>query len=176
MSVRRFADAAWASPLRTFEAADEEAAAATLYGIAEGAARAACEAWPGPVEVLGTGALAEVVRALLAERGRDAGGPGRPAAIVDTPGDAAALRAALGRLDDLGSLVLAAPPADTLDLDLYPDIHVRGLRIHGVAPARELVREASERGFHQRFLDLAHAAVPAGAPPPAAARWLEITG
>jgi threonine dehydrogenase-like Zn-dependent dehydrogenase len=100
--------------------------------MSEELARRAADAVPagaGPVEVLGDGPLAALVRGLV---GDDRAGR-RPAAIVDTTGDPAELEGALRRLDDLGTLVLAGPPPpEPLALDLYGDLHVRGLTIVGV--------------------------------------------
>ena len=80
-------------------------------------------------EVVGTGALADALRARL----RAPGSP--PAAIADTTGDPAAIADALARVDDLGTVVLAGPPPDgPVALDLYADLHVRGLTLIGVAP------------------------------------------
>ena len=79
-------------------------------------------------EVVGAGALADALRARL----RAPGTP--PAAIVDTTGDPAALADALARVDDLGTVVLAGPPpGEPVALDLYADLHVRGLTLIGVA-------------------------------------------
>jgi len=83
-----------------------------------------------PVEVLGTGALADELRKTL---GRTAGGT--PAAVVDTTGDPERIADALRRLDELGVLVLAGPtPSGPLTMDLYSDLHVRGLTVVGVPP------------------------------------------
>ena len=83
-----------------------------------------------PVEVLGEGAAAAQLREAL---GRP--GDGRPAVVVDTTGDPARIADALERLDDLGTLVLAGPtPSGPVPLDLYSDLHVRGLTVVGVPP------------------------------------------
>lgn len=95
------------------------------------AAVAAAASGPLPVEVTGAGELAAAIRAEL--------GPGepateeRPGTIVETTGAAAEIQAALARVRDLGLVVLAAAPAaDAADLDLYADLHVRGLTVVGV--------------------------------------------
>jgi threonine dehydrogenase-like Zn-dependent dehydrogenase len=55
--------------------------------------------------------------------------------IVDTTGDPDAIADATRSLADLGTLVLAGEThGGTLAIDLYPDVHVRGLRMVGVAP------------------------------------------
>lgn len=98
----------------------------------------------GLVEVTGDGELATEVRGALAavtdSQPRNAGRPaGAPACIVDTTGQPEVIEAALTRLADLGLLVLAGPVSE-LALDLYPDVHVRGLRLVGIEPLKN--REA----------------------------------
>jgi threonine dehydrogenase-like Zn-dependent dehydrogenase len=84
----------------------------------------------GGVEVVGTGPLAHELRARLGTRARV---EGRPDAVVDTTGTTAALVAALARVADLGTVVLAAPQdPDEVPLDLYPDLHLRGLVLLGL--------------------------------------------
>jgi len=87
----------------------------------------------GSVEVLGDGAFARALRARLGT-GIPPAGDARPAVVVETSGDAAALGAALARVDDLGTVVLAGPVAgaEPVALDLYADLHVRGLTLVGV--------------------------------------------
>lgn len=95
------------------------------------AIRAAVPSGATPVEVTGTGAFADSIRSALASDGT--GRP--PAVIIDTTGDPATIVAALRRLDDLGTLVLAGPaPAEPVDMDLYADLHVRGLTVVGIGP------------------------------------------
>jgi hypothetical protein len=101
-------------------------AAALVGALAEG---------EGRVEVVGSGTLADELRLLLGERVRPAVPEARPEVIIDTTGEALALIAALERVDDLGTVVLAGPvPSRSLDLDLYTDLHVRGLVLVGVPP------------------------------------------
>ena len=86
----------------------------------------------GLVEVVGTSALADEVRRLLGERIRLPRADERPTAIIETTGEPAALETALQRVDDLGTVVLAGPlPTRPLALDLYSDLHVRGLTLVG---------------------------------------------
>ena len=103
--------------------------------MSEDLARRVANAIPagaGPVEVLGDGPLAELLRHTL---GSDDASR-RPSVVVDTTGDAAELERALRRVDDLGIVVLAGPPpSEPLALDLYGDLHVRGLTVVGVAEA-----------------------------------------
>lgn len=89
----------------------------------------------GLVEVVGTGPLAQEVRRRLGERVRRGHPDARPAAIIETTGEAAAVEAALQRVEDLGTVVLAGPlPNRPHALDLYEDLHVRGLTLVGVPP------------------------------------------
>ena len=89
----------------------------------------------GSVEVTGTGELATGLRSRLRER--TGGAHDRVGAAVDTTGDLGLIADLLTRLDDLGTLVLAGPPApEPPALDLYADLHVRGLTVVGIAPQR----------------------------------------
>lgn len=92
------------------------------------AAVAALSAVDGPVDVVGTGPLADGVRRLLGELGRLADSDVTPTAVIETTGEPTALAAALERGDDLGTVVLAGPtPPVPISLELYADLHVRGL-------------------------------------------------
>jgi len=85
----------------------------------------------GTVEVVGEGAVAQLVRSRLPQTEPDAG---PPAAVIECTGDAHAIETALRRLDDLGTLVVAgASTVESLRIDLYPDVHVRALHLVGVA-------------------------------------------
>ena len=125
--------ASWGGPgvaIGTLAAAD--AVALALAAAAQEVADVVSDV-PGSVEVLGSGAVARLVRELVADTARS--DADRPAAIVDCSGDPEAIAAAAERVDDLGTLVLAGPPpGDPLTLDLYPDVHVRGLRLVGAPP------------------------------------------
>jgi hypothetical protein len=102
-------------------------AAGSLAALA-GPVREALGGASTDVEVLGDGAVARLVRRLSdAPRPETA-----PRVVVDLTGDPEAIRGALARLADLGTLLLARDPSVPLDLDLYPDVHVRGLRVVGV--------------------------------------------
>lgn len=90
----------------------------------------------GFVEVLGDGELAAGLRSRLGLRLRHGTDPAQ--AAIDTTGDPAVIAGALARLEDLGTLVLTGPPAPaTVVLDLYVELHVRGLTIVGIAAAAE---------------------------------------
>jgi D-arabinose 1-dehydrogenase-like Zn-dependent alcohol dehydrogenase len=88
-----------------------------------------------PVEVIGEGGLAVAARDRLSGR---ASSSSAPAAMIETTGEPREIEAALRRVDDLGTLVLAGPaPRRPVPLDLYADLHVRGLTVIGVAGAGE---------------------------------------
>jgi hypothetical protein len=110
-------------------------------------ARAACE-------VRGRGLVAEWVRRLLGLPPEQAanGSPRTPRVIVETRGDASAITAATRRLAHLGTLVLAGESVGaSVTIDLYPDVHVRGLRLVGVPPVTVGRVESGERD--RAFLD-----------------------
>ena len=115
----------------------DTAAALVLLAVArEGAA--AVEGL-GPVEVNGSGLIARRLRTLLGEvaAGEDgwATQGSRPAAIVETTGDPAAILESTRRVADLGTVVLVGEGLGRqFDLNLYPDVHVRGLTLLGIAP------------------------------------------
>jgi len=89
----------------------------------------------GAVEVTGESELARRMRDRLADRPLPEGRA--PAAIVETTGEPDAVRGALERVDDLGTVVLAGPIAEAaVSLDLYGDLHVRGLTVIGISAER----------------------------------------
>ena len=99
-------------------------------------AAAAAASGPRPVEVTGSGALAFAVRDELDVT------PGssdeRPGTVVVTSGEVAEIQDALVRVQDLGLVILvAAPTSDAPRLDLYTDLHVRGLTVVGVPEPAE---------------------------------------
>jgi hypothetical protein len=126
-------------PAVLVEGGAEDAAALSLLVVAREAAAAVGDT--RPVEVSGTGAVARLAAALLAvEPGR---APEGPAAVVEATGDPEAIAGAAARLADLGTLVLAGEALGRrVRLNLYPDVHSRGLRVVGVRPAAA-AREAT---------------------------------
>ena len=82
-----------------------------------------------PVLVSGDGPDAPELRKAFPGR------PTSPATVVETTGSAAGLAAALALAADHGTVVLAGPaPSAAPTLDLYHDLHVRGLTVVGIAP------------------------------------------
>lgn len=110
----------------------EDAAALALTATAQEAIAAIGDV-PGPIHVIGGGLIAQLVGERLGER-LSPGSP-RPVAVVDCTGNPELIHAAIAHLDDLGAIVLVGPsPGESLVIDLYPNVHLRGLRIVGVAP------------------------------------------
>lgn len=87
------------------------------------------------IEITGTGFIAGAVRRLVGVNGQLSGA--RPSAVVETTGDPERVLAATRRVDDMGTLLLAGESIErSIDLDVYPDIHLRGLQVVGVPPAQ----------------------------------------
>lgn len=162
----RYADREWvaagaAADAPAVVAADADAAAAMLAALARDAVAAASG---DRVAVTGDGLVAAEARRLLADEGRLA--DESPNAVVETTGDPAAIVSATERVADMGTVVLAGEPAGrALRLDLYPDIHLRGLRMLGV-PRPETTTGAVPPDAQAGLRD-------AGDPDPAA-RWYRL--
>lgn len=115
------------------EGATADDSGAHALGVLAAPVREALASFTGRVEVVGDGAVARSIRAEWSAQ-RSAGDA--PDVIVDLTGDPEAITAAVSRLADLGTLILAGgPAARPVDLDFYPDVHVRGLRLVGVPDA-----------------------------------------
>ena len=128
----------------------------------------------GAVDVTGAGLVAAIARQLLGGRVAAPGAAApRPEAVIDTTGDPDRIAAATRRVADLGLVVLAGESTERqLDLDLYPDVHVRGLELVGVTPM--LVSDLEDDDDAPPVP--APAEVEIGAPLPRAAVWYRITG
>lgn len=118
------------TPIRQFGDDDPTRAAAVILISLAGSAAEAC-ASARRVLVTGDGLVGETVRASVTAT---CTGEGDFDAIVETTGDEAVIRGALEELPPFGLLVLTAPSSTPLTLNLYPDVHRRGLKIAGVAP------------------------------------------
>lgn len=103
-------------------------AARALAGIACDAVAAAGD---GPVAVTGSGFIAEEARRRLAAECRlAAAGERSPAAIIETTGDPGAIVEATRQVRNLGRVVLAGEPLGrAYPLDVYADLHLRGLHL-----------------------------------------------
>jgi hypothetical protein len=162
---------------------DSDTAAALAFLTVSRMAVAAVEAAAKDlVEVTGSGLIAHQVRGLLGHGPsltRQSARFERPTAVVDTTGDAAVIVDATRRLDDLGVLVLVGESHGCeLELNLYPDVHARGLTLVGMPPPLQSVRiEAlAEAGSlvesSQRLLVTARS----GTSLPPKAAWYRVSG
>lgn len=87
------------------------------------------------IAVPGDGILARAVRQLLGAAATTEASE-RPYACIVTSGQSDAIRQALAEVVDLGKVVLAAPAAASqISLDLYRDVHRRGLELEGLSLA-----------------------------------------
>jgi hypothetical protein len=127
-----------APPVSVQDAPDTDtAAAAALLSLASEAAAVLGDCRRDSVDVTGGGVVAAAVRMLLGDSARRDTGTARaqdpPAAVVDTTGDPEVIVDATQRLAPLGTLVLAGEPnGREVSIDLYPNVHVRGLQLVGV--------------------------------------------
>lgn len=122
------------TPRRVPSAFDlDSASAAALLAVARDAA-AVEGLTTGPVELTArNGLVARQVRALIGHAAT-AGDAEPPQAIIDVTGDPRVIADATQRVADLGTLVLAGESLGrTVELNLYPDVHRRGLKLVGIA-------------------------------------------
>jgi hypothetical protein len=83
----------------------------------------------GPIDVVGAGIVAQALRA------EQPAGRRPSVVVVDLTGEPSAIVDALHRVEDGGAVLLAGNPAGRpAELDFYPDVHFRGLRVIGVPP------------------------------------------
>jgi threonine dehydrogenase-like Zn-dependent dehydrogenase len=106
--------------------------------------------------VHGRGIVSRLIREILSvQLVLPADQDSRPAAIVDATGDPARLVELTRRLADLGTLVLVGEPLGrSLDMQLYPDVHVRGLRLVGVPAPRFGQHGEAGTDLDESLLDL----------------------
>jgi hypothetical protein len=161
----------------------DTAAALAFLTVSRTAVTAVEDAAKDSIEVTGSGLIARQVRELLGHSSSSSGQSARferPTAVVDTTGDAAVIVDATRRLENLGVLVLVGESHGCgVELNLYPDVHVRGLTLvgmppplqgahfHAVTEAGDPLVEASRR--------LLVAASSGGSLPPEAA-WYRVSG
>ena len=127
------------------------AAFEALAGVSAEIAAHLADFPPHLIEVFGRGLVAREVRRRLNVNGSE-GEAVVPMAIADTTGDPNVIEAAIHRLGNIGTLILAGPSLGRpFPLDLYADVHVRGLADRHRPP---LVRSASgpsgARRIHRR--------------------------
>ena len=148
-----------------------EAAAAILEGIA-----------PDSIEIVGKGLMAHQVRALLKDPSGSNGWSTpieQPRAIVDTTGDPSVILDATQRVANLGTVVLLGESLGrTAEMNLYPDVHARGLTLVGVAPPLE---DAASLFAHSvgSEVDLSRellVPISSGTPLPASGVWYRVSG
>jgi hypothetical protein len=85
---------------------------------------------PNTIRVTGTGVIAAEIRSRLGNS--DGASSERPGAVIETTGDGAALTTACNEVRDRGLILLAGEPAGEVDIDLYRDVHRRGLQMLGI--------------------------------------------
>jgi hypothetical protein len=129
-------------PIKTPSRVDPDTAAAlVLLTVAHEAAAAVEDLAPESVEVSGSGLIARRVRAVLRNGATTAtesfSTSEAPRAIVEATGGTAAILDATRRVADSGLVVLAGETFDRVPMNLYPDVHVRGLTLLGVSPPLE---------------------------------------
>ena len=148
-----------------------EAAAAVLEGIA-----------PDSIEIIGRGLIAQQVRALVKNPSESNGWSTpieQPRAIVDTTGDPSVILDATRRVANLGTVVLLGESlARRAEMNLYPDVHTRGLTLVGVAPP---LQDAASLFAHDvgSEVDLSRellVPISTGAPLPPAGVWYRVSG
>jgi hypothetical protein len=154
--------------------ADADRAAYLAFStLARRAVDALPEPGPGVVGVTGTGIVAAEVRRLLGAAAASGPEAGRPEAVIDTTGDPDAIADATRRLADGGVLVLAGESGGRrTDINLYPNVHVRGLWVVGAGP---LLSQSPAAGDSNEGRDPGDslAAVSFGKPLPSA-KWYRI--
>ncbi len=159
----------------------DTAAALALLSVARDAA-AAVEGLPGRVEVTGNGLIARQLSTLVTDgvrADRRASVVGPPKAIVDVTGDPAVIADATRRLADLGTLVLVGESLGRrVKLNLYPDVHGRGLTLVGVAPPLQQATAHAESEIDDPLLESCRellVQVRFGAPLPLGGAWYRVS-
>jgi hypothetical protein len=180
ITVAADAALAWCDrpPVPAARRIDADAAAAlALLAVAEDAA--AVERRPGTVEVTGNGLVATQVRALVGDDDR-AAGVEPPTAIVDMTGDPAVIADATHRLADLGTLVLVGESVGRkVTLNVYSDVHLRGLTLVGVAPPLQRATFQAAIESDDPLLESCRellVQVPSGSPLSLDAAWYRVSG
>lgn len=157
---------------REIAVTDPDAAAfLALAAVAHEAAEAVRDFAPALIEVCGSGLVAREVRHLVRCGAAAADAPESPMAIVDTTGDPDVIEDAMHRLADLGTLVLAGESRGRpLPLNLYTDVHVRGLELVGIGGplSRSAADAPADLSRYEPPTELATGTVP----PPT--RWFRV--
>jgi threonine dehydrogenase-like Zn-dependent dehydrogenase len=162
----------------------DTAAILALLSVAQAVVAAVERVLPNAIEIAGHGLIARQLRELLEAPSAKGGRSTRleqPDAIVDTTGDPRIVVDATRRVAELGTVVLVGESLGRrAEMNLYPDVHVRGLTLVGIAPPLK----RAEALFAQTDADdplvascrdaLVH--VDAGTPLPPGATWYRISG
>jgi hypothetical protein len=112
---------------------DADAAAGSIMARAARDAIERLGDTPARVAVTGHGAIAAAARSALGVQLCSDEMSGPPDAWIECSGTVDALRSATRTVQDMGIVVLVGEPADEpVELDLYRDVHLRGLRLVGV--------------------------------------------
>ena len=128
----------------------DEGVAAGAAALAAIAHEAVATATGDSVAVTGSGLIAAEARRLLREHGRLAQEEGPPpTAAIETTGAPGAVADATKSVRDMGTIALAGEPlARAYDLDLYPDVHVRGLTLIGIPRVQSPAGTSPEHARH----------------------------
>jgi threonine dehydrogenase-like Zn-dependent dehydrogenase len=155
----------------------DTAATLVLLAVAQAAAGAVEGVSADSIEVVGSGLIALQARALLG--GRFGLSTEQPRAIVDTTGDPEVIVDATRRIAALGTVVLAGEGLGRkAEMNLYPDVHVRGLTLVGVRPASQDALSAANNADDTLVASCREAlvGVVAGTPLPRGATWYRVSG
>jgi hypothetical protein len=162
----------------------DTAATLALLSVAQAVVAAVEHVLPDAIEVAGNGLIARQVRELLEAPSAKGGRSTRfelPDGIVETTGDPRIVIDATRRVASLGTVVLVGESLGRrAEMNLYPDVHVRGLTLVGIPPPLQ----RAEALFAQTDPDdplvascreaLVH--VDVGTPLPPGATWYRISG
>ena len=158
---------------------DASHALEAFTAVAQAVIEAVESAPPGRVAVGGQGIVAELVRRLLPSDRYGSDGP--LAALVDTTGEAPTVEQGVEQVCDLGVVVLAAGPHGAEPVvDVYRDIHRRGLTIVGLADPPSLTTTPDgPQALDALVIDLLDpphlVTVQAGQLAPPTGRWYRVT-
>jgi hypothetical protein len=159
------------------------AASLVLLAVAQAAVASVADVAPDSIEVIGSGLIALYVRELLGGslEGDRSQHLVKPKAIIDTTGDPSVIVDATRLIADLGTVVLVGEGLGRrLELNLYPDVHLRGLTLVGVSPPLQHARLRVDQTHASSPLvassQEALVSVAAGTPLPGSGAWYRISG
>lgn len=160
----------WDGATSTYTAATAQAGVTGVFWIVAEAAAVRARAADRPA-VAGAGVVAALVRHFLGlvDSPDTVGGD----LIIEPRSDRASLEESTGRVSDLGTVVLAGVADSAFTFDLYPDVHVRGLRLVGLPLPLDLSPAAGFEPSLPPAIELATARL--DEPIPDGASWYRIT-